>query len=236
MSDDLHGEAGVSIRALIATEDETEPAHYHAIGGGDAPEHSDADDDWAFDIPPSIQHYLKPDETKVIPVRFHYALLLLPALACIGGLAAAVALNSWLYEAGAATPTAVHLIWIAYLVALGWAAWRWLEWRQTWFVITGHRLLLIETRHLLGRKVSMLPIDKMRDVLISQTAIGRLAGYGTLDFASIGTERALDKVDFLPWPEWLYRHICDLSMPESERKVVKKRAGTDRLPGLGETR
>ncbi|HLM89232.1 MAG TPA: PH domain-containing protein [Streptosporangiaceae bacterium] len=223
--DDLQGAAGVSMRALIGTEDETESGRHFSVTGGEGPELDDGDDDWAFTIPPGIARFLKPDETKVIPVRRHPALLALPGLAVVGGLAAAVALNSWLYETGHASGAVVHPLWWLYLIAFAWGAYRWLDWRQTWFVITGHRIVLIEAVWVLGRKVTMLPINKMRDVKLEQPVFGRLFGYGSLDFASIGTEGALDRVDCLPWPEWLYRHICDLSMPETERHVVKKTGG-----------
>ena len=222
--------AGVSVRqALAAEDDEKTPdeappdrTRHHKVAAATDPVTA-TEDDWAdLPIPPEVGRYLKADETKVIPVRLHQALLLLPAAAAVGGTLLAAALNGWLYEANRATPAAVHTIWILWLAAFGWAAYRWLQWRQTWFVITGHRLMLIECKRLIGRKVSMLPISKLRDVALLQTAPGRVLGYGTLDFASIGTEGALDKVRFLPWPEWLYKEVCDLSMPEPERKAMKR--------------
>ncbi len=226
--DDLHGAAGVSIRQLIGAGDEDEPAvRYHAITAGEQPELG-GPDGWHFEIPRQVAPYLKADEEKIIPVRFHMARLILPALAAGGGLAVAAGLNSWLYETGQAPPGLVHVIWLAWLAGLGWALYRWIEWRQTWFVITGHRLVLIESRRMLGRRVTMLPIAKMRDVKLEITPVGRLAGYGTLDFASIGTEGALDRVGFLPHPEWLYQEICDLAMPEETRKVVKRQRNAPR--------
>ncbi len=226
--EDLHGAAGVSIRQLIGAEEEEPALRHRAVIGGEQPELGPGEDGWHFEIPRMIAPYLKPDEDKVIPVRLHWSRLALPGLAAVGGLMAAIGLNSWMYEAGNAPALAVHVIWLAWLAGLGWALYRWAEWRQTWFVITGHRLVLIESRHLLARRVSMLPISKMRDVRLEQTVPGRIAGYGTLDFASIGTEQALDRVQFLPWPEWLYKEICELAMPEETRKVVKRQKNTPR--------
>jgi len=218
---DLTGAAGVSMRQLVAEEDEL-AARHHLISADRQPELDQAEDIWVYEIPRSIEPYLKADEWKVIPVRLHQCLLLVPALAAVGGLALAIAANALLYVDGHATIGPVRLVWFLWLAALGWAAWRWIEWRQTWFVITGHRLILIETRRLIGRQVTMLPVSKMRDVKLLQTVPGRLFRYGTLDFASIGTEGALDVVRFLPRPEWLYQEVCNLSMPETERKVVKR--------------
>jgi uncharacterized membrane protein YdbT with pleckstrin-like domain len=238
MTADLHGEAGVSMRALEAEADETSAvalgdeaedgtedtpaARWHGISAAPATDPLETGDPEP-EVPRAIRHYLMSDENDIIAVRLHRGLLLGPAAVAVGGLLLVIILNSWLYVAHKAAPGPVYTMWLLWGGALLWSAYRWLEWRQTWFVVTGHRLLLVHTKHLIGRDVSQLPIDKMRDVRLKQTVPGRALGYGTLDFASIGTERALDAVNFLPYPEWLYREICALKMPDTERKVIVKR-------------
>jgi Bacterial PH domain len=239
MSDDMRGAAGVSIRAALEDDDDTRPGpeleaeaedtppvSWHGITA-DAGEkrRSYAMEDTAPDVPRAVKRYLMGDEADIIAVQFHRGLLLAPALAVTAGLALAIAANTALYAAHRAGILPVRLIWFAYLAASVWAAWRWLEWRQTWFVITGHRVLLVRTTHLIGRGVTMLPVDKMRDVKLIVPPVGRILGYGTLDFASIGTERALDAVRFLPYPDWLYRECCALVMPDTDRRPVKVRRG-----------
>ncbi len=219
--DDLYGAAGVPADYEATEDDEQEWTPDTARGGVE-----DDEGGWHFDIPAGVGRYLKPDEEKVIPLRRHVGLLALPALATAGGLAAAITINAWLYYHGGEPGWALHLLWLSWIAVLGWSAYKWLSWRQTWFVVTGHRIMLIQSVRVLGRHVTMLPISKLRDVKLEQTVSGRMAGYGTLDFASIGTENALDRVDFLPYPEWLYQQISELSMPEDTRKVVKQRRGS----------
>lgn len=229
--DDLEGAAGVSMRQ--ADQDDAEAAALEAEADEDAeirprrpaarPEAADPAAGWEFDIPAAVARYLKPDETRIIPVRPHVIRLALPALAFGGGLAAAVALNGWAYSAGYARPAVVHTIWIAWTAGALWAAYRYAEWRQTWFAVTGHRLMLIQAKHLIGRDVTMLPLAKLRDLAYRQSPLGRLFGYATFDFASIGTEKALDLVPWLPQPEWLYQRVSELTMPSDEGKVIKRR-------------
>lgn len=236
--DDLQGAAGISIgQALEVEQDEQAEAdtdEYAADTGparvdvremadpGDPGTHTAAEESWTFDIPPMVAQYLKPDEARVIPVRQHIARLLVPAIAFAGGLLAAVALNAWAYSAGRAAPDVVHVLWIGWMIAAGWSLWRYMIWRQTWFIVTGHRVMMIETSPWLSRRVTMLPIDKLRDMEYTQSLTGRVFGFGTFRFTSIGTERALQEVRFLPWPEWIYQQISELTMPTPERKAMKR--------------
>jgi hypothetical protein len=231
--EDLHGEAGISMRALeetesdeaaIGIEDETPAARWSGIAAAPATDPLETGDDEQLEVPRSVMSYLMDDETDIIAVRLHECLLLTPALAAVGGLLVAITLNSLLYATGKAGPILVYTLWALWGIALIWAACRWLEWRQTWFLVTGHRVMLVHAKYLIGRTVDQLPIDKMRDLRLDRPVVGRICGYGTLDFASIGTEGALDMVRFLPHPDWLYREICALKMPDTERKVITRRA------------
>jgi PH (Pleckstrin Homology) domain-containing protein len=230
--DDLQGAAGVSLGQIIEDEDErdgqaddTETPRVdvrNLITGGERTPRGPGDDGWDFEIPREVARYLKPDETRAIPLRQHVARLLLPGVAFVGGLLAAIALNSWVYETGHADPAGVHAIWLLWVAAAGWSLWRHMMWRQTWFVVTGHRVILIETSARLSRRITMLAVDKVRDMEYDQTLIGRAFGYATFRFSSIGTERALQEVRFLPFPEWLYQEISELTMPADERKSIKR--------------
>lgn len=191
------------------------------------PGHEDVTESWDYYIPPTVAPYLKQDELRVIPVRRHMIRLAGPALAFVGGLVLAIALNGWAYSAGHAAPIVVHTIWWSWIIGAGWAVYKWLEWRQTWFVVTGFRLMLVETTRLLGRRVRMLPLDKLRDLEFSQTPLGRWQGYAKFTFASIGTggaQNALTEVDYLPMPEWLYQQINQLTMPSGTGRVVRRQS------------
>lgn len=236
VSADLHGEAGVSMRDLEAEADETAAAaeadeadetpaaRWHAITATPAPDRPAEDDDEGPDVPRIVRKYLLSDEQDIIAVQLSRALLLAPGVAATGGLLVAIITNAWLYTLHKAAPDPIYTLWVLWAATLAWAAYRWVEWRQTWFVVTGHRILLVQAQRIIGRKAEQLPIDKMRDLRLTQSAIGRVCGYGTLDFASIGTEKALDLVNFLPYVEWLYREINALRMPDTERKAMVRRA------------
>lgn len=218
------------IAALTGADEDPEPLWGRTAAGSRprrrGPAHEDVTEEWAaFYIPPTIRPYLKQDELRVIPTRRHMIRLAWPAFVFVGGLVVAVALNAWAYSAGHAVPILIHALWWAWIIGAGWAVYKWLEWRQTWFVVTGFRLMLVETTRLLGRRVRQLPLDKLRDLEFSQTPLGRWQGYAAFTFASIGTggaENALTGVDYLPMPEWLYQQINQLTMPSGTGRVVKR--------------
>jgi hypothetical protein len=190
------------------------------------PGHEAVTAEWGDDeMPPAVRPYLKPDEGRGIAFRRHVVRLIPPAVAVVGGLVLAITMNAWAYSTGQANPNNVHVIWWAYLIGAGWGIYKWLEWRQTWFVVTEYRVMLVETTRLLGRKVRMLPIDKLRDLEYQQTSLGRVWGYATFTFASIGTggnEKSLSEVDALPFPEWLYQQISALIMPTPTKRLLRR--------------
>ncbi len=158
-------------------------------------------------IPRQVDRYLKAGERSVICTRQTEWTLALPVAAALAGLAAAVAGNVAAYH----HPGTVHLIWWAYLAVAGWAAYRWLEWRASWFVVTADRLMVISG--LVRQRVDMLPYGKLRDVSMSQTVTGRLLNYGTFHCESIGTDHALHTIARIPGPHELYVQVCELTVP-----------------------
>lgn len=166
------------------------------------------------DWPGPIGRYLLPQEGRqVIAVRLHPILLIPPAAAFLLGLALAVALNGWAYESHAASSALVHLIWIAYLLGALWAVYKWLTWRNTWFVVTSVRMLYIAG--LFSRRVTPLPIARARDVELQQSVWGRQLGYGTIILPSIGTGEALGTVKYVPYTEQIFNEIWALKMGKS---------------------
>jgi uncharacterized membrane protein YdbT with pleckstrin-like domain len=169
---------------------------------------SDEDEDEAADdndgLPSTVTRYLLPYESALLATRRHAILLIPPAAAFLLGLAAATALNGYIWELGYRPWAAavVHLIWLGWLCAALWAVARWLDWRATWFVVTPARLIYITG--LLRREVTPLPVKRARDVELHQSVPGRQLGYGTLVFESIGTDHALHEVSFVPWPDQVF--------------------------------
>jgi uncharacterized membrane protein YdbT with pleckstrin-like domain len=64
-------------------------------------------------------------------------------------------------------------------VAVLWAGWRWLEWRCDLWAITSERV--IDEAGVLSLRAVDSPLDKIHNVSCSQTLLGRVLGYGTLN-------------------------------------------------------
>ena len=87
-------------------------------------------------------------------------------------------------------PSTVRDLLLAGWVALmGRLAWRVLEWREDWFVVTDRRLLL--RTGLVTRRVAMMPLLKVTDMSYARPPAGRVLGYGEIVIESAGRDQAL---------------------------------------------
>lgn len=199
---------GISYRELVNGVDPGPRVRYDAVNWEDQL------------VPGAVDRYLMPHERRVIVTHLHWIRLLLPAVIFTAGLAGAVTLNSWLYETHHATAFPVRVIWVTWGAAALWSIIKWIEWRATWFAVTSQRLILITGA--VRRDVTSLPLGKVRDVELTQTGLGQLAGYGTLRCPSIATDHALHNVGYLPWPIELYGRIWRLLEPPDGRPGPRK--------------
>lgn len=169
--------------------------------------------------PRQVAQYLLPGEVRCIAVREHWIRLLPAPAGLVGAVVLASLVNAALIKAGKASAAPVHNTWAVCLLAgLGWFTWKWQEWRGTWFVLTAKRAISI--RSFPRTRVEQLSLAKIKqgDVALEQSIFGQAAGYGSLDFASFATEKALDRVDWLPDPVMLFNEINRLITPaESQR-------------------
>jgi uncharacterized membrane protein YdbT with pleckstrin-like domain len=159
--------------------------------------------------PASINKYLLPHEHQVITVRKHPAILLRPVLFAVVGLIIAGVLTGFVHNG-----MAVLIIWLLWLIALGYLVFEVIEWADSFFVVTGQRMLLITG--LVTRKVAMMPLVKVTDMSFQRSAQGRLLGYGTFILESAGQVQAFRVVDHLPYPEQLYLEVCGLIFPAKD--------------------
>lgn len=67
----------------------------------------------------------------------------------------------------------------ALAVSVVWAGWRWLEWRCDLWAITSERV--IDEAGVLSLRAVDSPLDKIHNVSCSQSLVGRMLGYGTLN-------------------------------------------------------
>lgn len=164
--------------------------------------------------------YLLPREVVVLFARRHWVVMLEPVLTAVAGLA--VVLGASVRVGDAASGRAVDLLWWCWFALVGRALFRVWEWRREYFVATDRRLLLIYG--VIVRKVAMMPLKKVTDLVYHRSVPGRLLGYGTFELESAGQDQALRTLHHVNRPDETYRAIMG---------VIFRREG-DAQPGAPE--
>jgi uncharacterized membrane protein YdbT with pleckstrin-like domain len=162
-------------------------------------------------VPASVNRYLLPHERQVITVHQHPAVLIGPIFLVLIGLAIAGWLSSSIAQGNG---TVLLVIWIIWGVLFARLAWKVFEWALTYFVVTSQRFVL--ATGVLTRKVNMMPLAKVTDMSFQRSATGRILGYGEFILESAGQDQALNRVDYLPYPEQLYLEVCGLIFKDKE--------------------
>lgn len=152
-----------------------------------------------------------PREKVVIIVRRHPVSIAWSLVLALAALLAAGILSGTL---AAGRGPVQGVLWILFLVAFGYAFFRYLEWRVTYFVVTSNRLILVTG--LVTQSVGMLPLPKVTDMRMVRTLTGRSFGYAQFVVESAGQDQALRTVDFVPYPISLYQEILGMIFPEPE--------------------
>lgn len=152
--------------------------------------------------PITVMKYLLPDEVDFTLLRKHKAILLRPVVFLALGVIVAGVLTGFV---GVHHGWALLAIGVFFLAVLAYFTYQAIQWWVSYFVLTKHRCL--QTSGLITRKVNMLPLSKVTDVILVRDFWGRMFNYGTLTLESAGTFQALGDVDFLPIPEQLYLEI-----------------------------
>jgi membrane protein YdbS with pleckstrin-like domain len=175
--------------------------------------------------PRSVRRYLLGTEKRLVCLRRHLVVLAEPVLTCVLALLGVM----WLVERVSDVPHLPDLLFLAWLLLLGRAYWRYLQWRGEWFVATDKRLLL--AYGVFKRRVAMMPLSKVTDMSYNRSVLGRLLGYGELVMESAHQDRALSDVNRLPMPDQVYVRICEQLFGEVEVVDVPRpvRAGVRRL-------
>ncbi len=162
-------------------------------------------------VPASVNRYLLPHERQVITVHQHPAVLIMPILWVLVGLAVA----GWLSEAAAhGNGTIILVIWILWGLLFLRLVVKVIEWAETYFVVTSQRMLL--STGLVTHNVNMMPLTKVTDMSFKRTGPGRILGYGEFVVESAGQDQALSNVKFLPYPEQLYLEVCGLIFKDKD--------------------
>jgi hypothetical protein len=167
--------------------------------------------------PAGAARYLLPNEDCVAMVRRHPAVLLPASAYAVAGLLAAFILSATLLRGHTTLIWIVWGLWGLLMLRLIWQA---INWAVDYFVITSKRILL--TSGVFTRSVAMMPLSKVTDMSFNRTFAGRLLGYGDFVVESAGQDQALRTIDHIPYPEDLYRRVCDqIFNADSERPPDK---------------
>jgi membrane protein YdbS with pleckstrin-like domain len=155
-------------------------------------------------VPHTVERHLLPHERQVLTVRFHPAVLIKPVGIALVALAVALGVSI----IPKVPSLAVLIVWLLFLVVLGWLAVKIWTWLENYFVVTSQRLML--TTGLVTRTVNMMPLGKVNDMSFKRSSSGRLFGYGEFVVESAGSDAALSHIQYLPYPEQLYLEVCGL--------------------------
>jgi uncharacterized membrane protein YdbT with pleckstrin-like domain len=167
--------------------------------------------------PAGAARYLLPNEDCVAMVRRHPAVLLPASAYAVAGLLGAFILSATLLRGHTTLIWIVWGLWGLLMVRLIWQA---INWAVDYFVITSKRILL--TSGVFTRSVAMMPLSKVTDMSFRRSFAGRLMGYGEFVVESAGQDQALRTIDHIPYPEDLYRRVCDQIFNEDSGKKDKK--------------
>lgn len=155
-------------------------------------------------IHPRVESHLLRSERVLVLTRRHAIVAMLPIALALVVLVGVGALTD---RISAASPLVDVLWWVA-LIAIGYAGWRFIEWRSELFVVTDRRVMLFTG--FITRRVGMMPLVKVTDMTYQRTPAGRLLGYGDFIMESAGQDQALHRVGFLPRPQELYRRVSGI--------------------------
>jgi len=154
-------------------------------------------------------------------VRRHPAVLLPASAYAVGGLLAAFIVSATLLRGHTTLILIIWALWGVLMVRLIWQA---INWAVDYFVITSKRILL--TSGVFTRSVAMMPLSKVTDMSFRRSLAGRLLGYGEFVVESAGQDQALRTIDHIPYPEDLYRRVCDeIFNQDTEKKGKEDKKG-----------
>jgi membrane protein YdbS with pleckstrin-like domain len=152
-------------------------------------------------LPRRLNRVLLRTEQVLFAVRKHPAEIAWPLLGTLFGFFLAIALTPTL---GAGHETFQVLIWVAWAVLLGYAAWRYANWRVTFFVITGRRIILLTG--LFTKRSKTMPIAKLTELEVIESPVSQVFNFATFRIESAG-DADLGRIRFMPYPEYLYEEI-----------------------------
>jgi uncharacterized membrane protein YdbT with pleckstrin-like domain len=146
--------------------------------------------------------YLEPERT-VLRLHLHWMMLVRSLLLPLALLLVVLALDAWV---GHRLPAEVRVI--AALVALAavaaWALEAWAVWVSATVTVTDKRITMAHGVTYRVRKV--IPVEKFNNVMVRQSVLGQLFGYGTVEIAAPGMSTPAS-LPYIPAPQRLVDEI-----------------------------
>jgi uncharacterized membrane protein YdbT with pleckstrin-like domain len=161
-------------------------------------------------MPTQIGDYLLPGEKVTVVVRHHIAYIAGPLVIAPVSLIIVIVLTIAL---AARYGGAVEVLWLLWLIPVGYCLWKYTDWRRTYFLATHKRLLLVSG--VFGRSVATLPLTKVTDLKLTQSPLAKSVGFGTFEVESAGQDQTLRNIRFVPYPRYLYLEIMALIHPDA---------------------
>jgi membrane protein YdbS with pleckstrin-like domain len=150
------------------------------------------------------EKYLLADEPPVIATRRHPAVLVRPALRGVPALLVGV----WVLQLDPDNRVGAAVGLLVVLGALLYLGLHVAEWWVRHLLITRRRVLL--TSGVIIRTVAVMPLRRITDLTWKETFWGQIFGYGTFRFESAGQQQGLDRIDYMPHADALYKRLSEL--------------------------
>lgn len=96
--------------------------------------------------------------------------------------------------------------WVISIFPLGFAVLRFIAWRNEVYAVTNYRI--VQTEGVFSRKIFDSSLEMVNDILLTQSLIGRMLNYGTVEIIT-GSDIGLNKLDALKNPFAFKRAIID---------------------------
>ncbi len=160
--------------------------------------------------------YLLGTERRVIRFRRHWACMLWAAFESVALLAVAVMIS---YLLPASMWVLQSVMWYAALLVILRFGYLVLDWWCERIIVTDKRFLI--TIGVFNTKAAMMPITKVTDLTYERSVLGRMLGYGTLIVESAGQIQALNRIEYLPYPERVFDAISELVFGDKQAQAER---------------
>lgn len=122
-------------------------------------------------------------------------------------IAAIVLIGAGIWVATTSLPIYVAgVLWLISIIPIGFAALRYIAWKNEVYAVTNYRIVQVEG--VLSRRVFDSSLEMVNDILMTQSLLGRLFNYGTVEIIT-GSDIGLNKLDALKDPFAFKRAIID---------------------------